>query len=96
MPRQTVRPRSVPLLRELVAQAPRGAGQPEGYSVRELADRLPCGKSMVSALLTGTKRSCSQALAERIAEVLGVPFAVLFAPAVSSSSGGASTRGRAA
>lgn len=91
MPRTTVRPRSVPLLRELVDKAPRGAGKPDGYSVRELADRLPCGKSMVSALLNGTKKSCSAALGERISEVLGVPFAVLFAPVGSTTAGRSST-----
>ena len=96
MPRESVRPRSVALLRELVAKANRGPGQPEGYSVRELADRLPCGKSMVHALLSGTKTQCSKALGDRIAEVLGVPSAVLFAPVESTSRGRTSRREDAA
>jgi hypothetical protein len=52
-------------------------------SLRDMADRLPCGKSMLHALETGTKQTCSAVLAERIAEVLGVKCAVLFAPAPS-------------
>lgn len=82
--RQTVRPRSTALLRELV--------KAKGYSVREMADRLPCGKSMISALMTGEKKTCSATLATRISEVLGVAPQVLFTPIASTSEDGASFR----
>jgi hypothetical protein len=81
--RQTVRLRSHSLLTELV--------RAKGFTVRDMADRLPCGKSMVHALMTGEKQSCSAYLGERIAEVVGVPTAVLFAPAVSKNVAAPST-----
>ena len=76
MPRQTVRPRSVALLCELV--------KAKGYTVRDMADRLPCGKTMINDLMLGKKKTCSQGLGDRIAEVLGVAPQVLFAPVESS------------
>jgi hypothetical protein len=79
MQRESVRLRSAPLLRELMKAANGG----QGYSLRDMADRLPCGKSMVHALVSGEKQTCRAELGERIAEVVGVPFAVLFAPAPS-------------
>lgn len=79
MARQTVRIRSSALLRELV--------KAKGYTVRDMADRLPCGKSMIHALMTADqttskdrKYTCSKRLGDRIAEVLGVAPQVLFAP----------------
>lgn len=80
---ESVRLRSAALMRELMAAANNG----EGYSLRDMADRLPCGKSMVHALTDGTKTTCSAGLGERIAEVLGVPFQVLFMPAPSVKRG---------
>lgn len=77
MARQTVRLRSKTLMFELK--------EARGYSVRDMADRLPCGKSMVSALLTGQKTTCSARLGARIAEVLGVAPQVLFMPVVSTT-----------
>lgn len=88
MPRDTVRPRSTALLRELM--------KAKNYSVRDMADRLPCGKSMISALTTGAKPSCSRALGDRIAEVLGVAPQVLFAPVESTPVDKASTKATAA
>lgn len=91
MARETVRPRSVPLLRELM-NTPR-AGYPTGFSLRDMEDR-GIGKSMMHALLTDNpkvrKDTCSAALGVRIAEVLGVPFTVLFAPVESTLAGPAS------
>lgn len=55
----------------------------QDFSVRDMADRLPCGKSMVHALASGTKVTCTSGLGDRIAEVLGVPPSVLFLPAPS-------------
>ena len=72
MPRETVRPRSVTLLSELVRS--------KDFTVRDMADRLPCGKTMINDLMLGKKATCSKALGDRIAEVLGVAPHVLFAP----------------
>lgn len=76
MARETVRLRSKTLMFELK--------EARSYSLRDMADRLPCGKSMVHALLTGEKTTCSAKLGERIAEVLGVAPQVLFMPVVST------------
>lgn len=88
MPRQTVRPRSIKLLEELI-RAPR-PDYPKGYSLRDLEKR-GLGKSMMHALLTENpkwrKETCSAALGTRIAEVLGVHPSVLFAPVESKKSG---------
>lgn len=88
MPRETVRPRSTALLCELV--------KAKEFTVRDMADRLPCGKSMVHALMTGEKATCSKQLGDRIAEVLGVPPKVLFAPVVSTHADATSAKKNAA
>jgi ribosome-binding protein aMBF1 (putative translation factor) len=72
----SVRLRSATLLKELMRTANNG----EGLSLRDMADRLPCGKSMIHALTNGTKQSCTETLGKRIAEVLGVATPVLFMP----------------
>ena len=79
----TVRLRSSALMAELM--------RAKELSVRDMADRLPCGKSMVGALSKGTKQTCTAGLGERIAEVLGVPTSVLFLPAPSVRRGRPST-----
>jgi hypothetical protein len=79
----SVRLRSAALLRELMAAANGGSG----YSYRDMADRLPCGKTMVGELATGVTATCTESLGDRIAEVLGVPTRVLFAPAPSVKRG---------
>ena len=71
----TVRLRSPALMAELM--------KAQGFSNRDMADRLPCGKSMVHALASGTKTTCTENLGARIAEVLRVPTSVLFLPAPS-------------
>lgn len=71
----TVRLRSASLMAELMSA--------QDLSIRDLADRLPCGKSMVGALIKGTKTTCTDLLGERIAEALRVPASVLFMPAPS-------------
>lgn len=79
----SVRLRSAALLRELMAAANGGGG----YSYRDMADRLPCGKTMVGELATGVTTTCTEHLGDRIAEVLGVATSVLFAPAPSVKRG---------
>lgn len=69
---ESVRLRSSALMRELMTA--------QGWSGHQLASRLPCGKSMVYALASGEKTTCTALLGERIAEVLRVPTSVLFAP----------------
>ncbi len=91
MARETVRPRSVPLLRELMS-TPR-PNYPKGLSLRDMEGR-GIGKSMIHALLSSNpkvrKETCSAELGVRISEVLGVPFSVLFAPVESTDRGRAS------
>ena len=84
----SVRLRSAALLRELMAAANGG----DGYSYRDMADRLPCGKSMIGSLATGERTTCTESLGDRIAEVLGVATSVLFAPAPSVKRGRPSTK----
>jgi transcriptional regulator with XRE-family HTH domain len=55
-----------------------------GLSLRDMADRLPCGKSFIQALESGAKTSCSSQLGARIEETLAVPPGLLFAPLKSS------------
>lgn len=89
--RQLVRVRSAALLAELV--------KAKGFTVREMGDRLPCSKSMIGALMKGTRAHCSLATGERIAEVVGVPTSVLFMPVTSMNEDTAATimdSGRAA
>jgi transcriptional regulator with XRE-family HTH domain len=64
----------------------------KGFSSRDMADRLPCGKSMVAELANGSRQTCSEGLGDRIAEVLGVATRILFVPAPSVRRGRPSTR----
>jgi hypothetical protein len=61
------------------------------WSVRDLADRCRCGKSIIHDLVNETpvtpsgrkrKDTCSRSLAERIEEALGVKPGLLFEPVV--------------
>lgn len=79
----SVRLRSPALMAELM--------KAQNLTCRDMADRLPCGKSMVNALAKGTKTTCTELLGVRIAEVLGVPTPVLFLPAPSVRRGRPST-----
>lgn len=54
-----------------------------GLNQSRLAAAAGCSPSFVNGLCLGTKSSCSDPLAQRIAEVLGVPVDVLFAPTAS-------------
>lgn len=57
-----------------------------GMSMARLARYAGCTKGFVSHLLSGRKRSCTPVLAERIAEALEVPLALLFVPVESPTS----------
>lgn len=50
------------------------------YSQERLARYAGCSKGFISHLTGERKKSCSADLAERIAEALDVPLAVLFVP----------------
>lgn len=57
------------------------------FSLARLARYAGCSKGFVSHLTAGRRRTCTTALAERIAEALDVPVAVLFVPQQSATSG---------
>lgn len=50
----------------------------KNFSTARLGRYTECSKSFIHRLCTGEKRSCSPKLAERIAEALDVPIAILF------------------
>lgn len=63
-----------------------------GVSIRTLARQAGlAGPGMVCHLLAGRRASCSPYLARRLSEALGVPTAVLFAPATSTGTGRSDT-----
>ncbi|MEC4836837.1 helix-turn-helix transcriptional regulator [Mycobacteroides chelonae] len=67
--------RSADTLRALMEQ--------DKFSLGRLARYSGCSKGFISHLLAGRRSSCTPDLAERIAEALHVPTAVLFDPRVS-------------
>jgi transcriptional regulator with XRE-family HTH domain len=66
-------------LRALMAQ--------RGLSYETLARYAGCSKSFVSHLTSGRKNTCTPQLAERIAEALQVPLAIIFVPSASAVGG---------
>ena len=66
-------------LRALMAQ--------RGLSYETLARYAGCSKSFISHLTSGRKNTCTPQLAERIAEALQVPLAIIFVPSASAASG---------
>ncbi|WP_079657106.1 helix-turn-helix domain-containing protein [Mycobacteroides abscessus] len=48
------------------------------FSMSRLGRYAGCSKTFIHGLCCGAKRSCSPGLAERIAEALDVPLALLF------------------
>ncbi|MFD6155102.1 helix-turn-helix domain-containing protein [Nocardia sp. NPDC060256] len=56
----------------------RDAMTTKGWSVRQLADRAGCGKSIIGLLRSGARRSCSPELAAKIAAALEIPTHELF------------------
>jgi transcriptional regulator with XRE-family HTH domain len=49
-----------------------------GYSMAQVARDAGCSKAFVHSLCSGTKKSCSAQLGQRIAETLKVPLDLLF------------------
>ncbi len=74
----TMIPKSGAALRELIRQ---------DYSLASFAVMAGCSRSMIHGLCTGEKPSCSDDLAGRIAESLGVSADVLFVPSKSPGRG---------
>jgi transcriptional regulator with XRE-family HTH domain len=66
-----------------------------GFSMARLGRYAGCSKSFISHLCSGHKVSCTNALAERIAEALEVPIELLFVNE-SSAVSGRNVRGRVA
>lgn len=56
----------------------RDAMTDKGWSVRRLAARAGCGKSIIGLLRSGARNSCSSELAAKIAAALEVPTTELF------------------
>ncbi|WP_045076469.1 helix-turn-helix domain-containing protein [Psychromicrobium lacuslunae] len=52
--------------------------QQESVSIGNLAASAGCSKGFISHLLAGRRRSCTAALAAKIATSLGAPVTVLF------------------
>lgn len=64
--------------------------QQEPCSLGDLAKRVECSKGFISHLLAGRRATCTQPLADRIAESFGLPTSALFVPdmAISGSHSG--------
>lgn len=54
-----------------------------GLNQSRLAAAAGCSPSFINSMCVGAKSSCSDLLAGRIAEVLGVPTDLIFAPTAS-------------
>jgi hypothetical protein len=59
-----------------------GPEESKKISGRKLARAAGCHPSFIDHLLTGRRKSCTPVMASRIAEVLGVPVEILFAPSI--------------
>jgi transcriptional regulator with XRE-family HTH domain len=58
-----------------------------GLSYGVIGEMCGCHRSMISALANGHRKSCTPALAEKIALCVGVPLEVLFVAHPSAGSG---------
>lgn len=56
----------------------------KGFSLDRLARYAGCSKGMVSHLASGRRTSCTPALAENIAEAMGMSVRSLFVPRLST------------
>lgn len=74
-----MRLQSADTLRALIRQ--------RGLNQSRVAAAAGCAPTMINKLCLGAKRSCSDALAIRIAGVLQVPVGVLFVPSESITGG---------
>lgn len=62
-----------------------GKAGAQKMSQRGLADRVGVDPSFINHLTSGRRSTCTPYIAERIAEVLGVPVKVLFLPTAPSN-----------
>jgi len=85
-PRYPYRVRDLETLRASVKESKRVVP----HSVRSLAEAAGSNRTTIGDLLTGDQENVSEALANRLAGILGMPFDDLFVPASSPSGGGAS------
>lgn len=60
----------------------------KGVSYADMALAAGCSKGFVSHLAKGRKKTCTPAVAERIARRLDVPLTLLFVPSTSTTAGG--------
>ena len=67
-----------------------------GFSYDRLARYAGVSKGFISHLVKARKTTCRPETAERIAEALDVPLAILFVPSLSAGSGQIIRSGRAA
>lgn len=79
-----MRLRSGALLRELM--------NTKNLSNADVAVHARVGRTFISALVNGRRHSCTPVVAERIAERLEVPTALLFDPRVTADSGRSAAR----
>ncbi|MBO0827762.1 MAG: helix-turn-helix transcriptional regulator [Streptosporangiales bacterium] len=86
-----MRLKSGAVLRALVGPEP-GKKMP----ARRLAEYVGCHPSFIDHLLAERRRACTDKVAERIAEVLGVPVEILFVPGKPSTGTSRTKRRRAA
>lgn len=77
------------VLRHLAEHPARG----KRYTTRELAEHVGASHSTIGHLLTGARTTLDAALAARIAEAIGVPPQVIFAPWLSAHSDDAPKEG---
>lgn len=54
------------------------------FTIRGLAARVGCSRTLIGFLVKGTRRTCGPEIANGIAEALDCPLDALFAPRVSS------------
>jgi transcriptional regulator with XRE-family HTH domain len=57
-----------------------------GMTYQQIGDRADCHRSMLDQLVKGRRPGCSEALAKRLADTLGVDADVLFVESVSIDS----------
>jgi plasmid maintenance system antidote protein VapI len=65
----------------------RGLMDQRQVSNADVGDAARCGRTFISALVNGRRKSCKPETAERIARYLQVPLEILFVPMTSTTSG---------
>lgn len=64
----------------------RGLMDQRQVSNADVADAAGCGRTFISALVNGRRKSCKTDTAERIARYLQVPLEIVFTPMTSTTS----------